>query len=739
MQLDLTYFKSSILKIFFLSVVFFISLTINNVSLADDDEDLPKEAQPHNQINILHINDVNGNIQPVDFIKENEVEGKTTGGFGRIAYFTKTFREKKPFTLFVSGGDVLGPTPFSSRSKGKVVIDMFNMANLDVWSPGTYDFLYGLQELNKRISESKFAVVNTNLFLKSTGKNWIKPYIILEKNKKKIAILGVTELGLLSSMAKDVRDNIEVKDPLEIIKPLAKELKKEVDLVVLIAQLTNDRKSEMLNKTDVDFVVGSINSPSESNITSLSIPNGKFAVSTQGNCWSVGQVTVQWNKDKTIEYKNLKQNMMDIQKYPQELLNKEVPQVISKLKEYENKIDPVIGYFDKSPTREEALGFVANIMRHTTKSDVAIVEKSFFLRGAFLSKDITKEAIYTMIHLPFRIVRVKVSGAALKAYIKNHGFYNLVVAGITDSNVNGINIIDTDQYGIALEESFFKNQIFWKDVVGEVYSEKPINDTVYDFVEGKKNEIIEIDKLNDYSLWKSGFNIDLDPQLLNLNIPSNSPNTYLTWKGDQNAARWGGLFSANLKRLWQKNKFENLMEFELRQQQTGSDKIEKYQDRIKFNSNYTTELMSGLLNPFTNLKISSFFINPTPEKPHPFITEFSGGLSHNLPFGFKFREGIESRKDLFNPASPLQIGAIFGLSLNNTIFFLNETFDSKIYIPFDLSAFVTDVESKTTVPLGSFANLFYKVNLYNESKDFRLWAVRHNIGLSFKFDMPLSF
>lgn len=719
-----------------LSIIFLFTFFISNVFAEENEK---SRAKPISQLDIIHINDINGNLQPVNYIKENDRFGRLTGGYARVAYFAKKFKEKNKSTLFMAGGDVLGPTPFSSRSKGKVVIDMFNLSGLDVWSPGTYDFLYGLEEINKRVAEAKFEVINTNIFDKKTGKNWIKPYTIIERDNKKIAILGVTTLNLLSNMPDDIKETFEVKSPIEVIGPIAKKLKKEVDLIILIAQMNNGEKAEILNRTDVDFIVGSIGSPTEANLTGLTIPNGKFAVSTQGNCWSVGQLSVEWDKDNDIEYKNIKQNMMEINKYPESLLEKEVAPVLNKLIEYENKVDPVIGYLNREITRDEALNFVANVMRHTSRADIAILDKTFFLRGAFIDQEITKESIYTLIHLPFRAVNMRVTGAALRSYLKNNGIDNMVTVGINNQTINGNNIIDSEQYLVATEESFFKSKIFWRDVANFVYTDKPINDLVYEYVEKQKKEVIDVDKLDDYTLWKAGFNLDLDPQLLNVQLPPDSKYTYLTWKGDQNAARWGGLVSATLKRAWQKNTFDNLLEFELRQQQTITDKIEKYQDRIKFESTYITDVGNNFLNPFVNLKIASFFVNPDITKAHPFITEFSGGLSHKLPFGFRFREGIEARKDLFNSLSPLQIGAVFGLGFTNTIFFITENLESKIYIPADLSIVVTDIESKSVIPLGSFANLFYKINLYNESKDFKNWAVRHNLGLNFKFDMPLTF
>ncbi|MCX7648303.1 MAG: hypothetical protein N2Z60_06810, partial [Elusimicrobiales bacterium] len=58
---------------------------------------------------------------------------------------------------------------------------------------GNHDYDFGEDNLKKLISMSKFPFLGANLYYKETGKriDYAKPWIIVEKNKKKIAILGI--------------------------------------------------------------------------------------------------------------------------------------------------------------------------------------------------------------------------------------------------------------------------------------------------------------------------------------------------------------------------------------------------------------------------------------------------------------------------------------------------------------------------------------------------------------------
>ncbi|MEK7433969.1 MAG: hypothetical protein AABZ74_12605, partial [Cyanobacteriota bacterium] len=197
----------------------------------------------NNDISILHINDTNGNIEPIhtsildhnmsankdEDLDENNKKTLESGGFARIYNFVSNQRKKNPFTLFVSSGDIIAPMPISAKNKGQIDIKLLNMTGLDVWSPGNFDFMYGFKELEKRVSEANFKVISSNIFLKKTNKTWLPPYTIIEKNNKKIAFLGVTSLRYLNNFPADVSENILVKSPLETITKLSKELKGKVD------------------------------------------------------------------------------------------------------------------------------------------------------------------------------------------------------------------------------------------------------------------------------------------------------------------------------------------------------------------------------------------------------------------------------------------------------------------------------------------------------------------------------
>lgn len=693
-------------------------------------------AEEENIFNILHISDINGNIDSI-FTKSPEDKIMEAGGFARIAYFVKSFKELHANTFFVSAGDIIAPMPWSSRTKGKLTIELMNHSLLDVWTVGNYDFLYGLEELKKRISEANFEVISTNLYLKSTNKPWLKPYVILEKGSKKIAFLGVTSFLYLNNVPEEVQKTLEVKSPFETVKEASEKLKKEVDLVVLIAQLNNEAKTEILNKTKVDMIVGGIELYKESEVMSFRTRNDKISAITTGYGSTIGEISIDLSNKPS--FKKVSETFLDFEKYPQSLLNDKVKNTVELIEDYKKAIkDEVITTFDRSPTLEESQKFIANVLRNSTNSDLSILRNSFFLRRAKLYVDITKERIFTIVHLPIKGAKIRISGADLKAFLNSVNQNDFVFSGLEGNLINKVTINNSEKYFLVTDEVLAKNNLILRERGTITYTKENINETVLAFVKKHKGKVINFKELEIYESWKTGFNLDLDPQFLGLEVPKEGKYNYLTWRSDQNATRWGGLFTGFLRRYWDNNQFENTLEAEFRQQQAGKDPIRVYADRLKFTSTYNRTIIPDYLTPFAEARVSTLFTNPDPKKNYLLFGQLITGLSHNLPFGIKIREGLEVRKNFLENTLPWLYGGSFGLQFNNSFYLFRESLDTKVFVPVNFFSMITELENRLSCQIG-FLNIFYKLNLYNESSDLKNWAIRHNVGIGLNLDNSFAF
>ena len=112
---------------------------------------------PSNEITIIHFNDV----YQVAGVFER---GVRKGGMSRAAYTIEHARKRNPDRTFVVfAGDLLSPSVLSDLFEGAQMVDILNYLNLTAASLGNHEFDFGVDTLKKRIHESEFPWLNTNL------------------------------------------------------------------------------------------------------------------------------------------------------------------------------------------------------------------------------------------------------------------------------------------------------------------------------------------------------------------------------------------------------------------------------------------------------------------------------------------------------------------------------------------------------------------------------------------------
>lgn len=106
-------------------------------------------------LTILHFND--------DY-QLAAVEMGKAGGMDRLAAMVKRYRASERCTLLLFAGDLISPSVESSVFKGAQLIDGLNLLRVDAAALGNHEFDYGPAELQKRIGESRFPWLATNVF-----------------------------------------------------------------------------------------------------------------------------------------------------------------------------------------------------------------------------------------------------------------------------------------------------------------------------------------------------------------------------------------------------------------------------------------------------------------------------------------------------------------------------------------------------------------------------------------------
>ncbi|KAA0576555.1 bifunctional metallophosphatase/5'-nucleotidase [Azospirillum sp. B21] len=112
---------------------------------------MPAWAQ-NGSLTFLHINDVY-EIEPV----------KGQGGFGPLMTLLKRERASAPDAFTTVGGDFLSPSLLSGTTQGEQMITLFNAIGVDAVTFGNHEFDFGVDALKRRMAESKFPWIGTNV------------------------------------------------------------------------------------------------------------------------------------------------------------------------------------------------------------------------------------------------------------------------------------------------------------------------------------------------------------------------------------------------------------------------------------------------------------------------------------------------------------------------------------------------------------------------------------------------
>jgi len=230
-----------------------IALSIPSQVLADSDTE---------HLTILHTNDVHSQIDP---FPDNHKKFPGMGGAAaRAAIITETRRIVKN-VLLLDAGDMFQGTPYFNTFKGELELKLMSEMGYDAATLGNHDFDLGVQGFEKQMVHANFPIVSSNYDLSNTvlhGKT--HPYIIIQKGKIKIGILGLG-VYLKGLVFGNIHEEVIYQDPIEKANITAEILKYEhhCHLVICLSHLgyeyNDNRVSDKVlakNSRNIDIIIG---------------------------------------------------------------------------------------------------------------------------------------------------------------------------------------------------------------------------------------------------------------------------------------------------------------------------------------------------------------------------------------------------------------------------------------------------------------------------------------------------
>ncbi|MGM0599940.1 MAG: bifunctional metallophosphatase/5'-nucleotidase [Candidatus Rifleibacteriota bacterium] len=216
------------------------------------------------EIVIFHTSDIHGAISAHPDPTSQEKPKPLMGGFSTLKALMDSYKSRpENFNarfFYFDSGDYFQGTPVVDKTKGKVMIDMFNHLGLDAATLGNHEFDYTYQTLLKQMQHKKFPIVCCNLIEKETQKlaSYAKPYLVFSHKGFKIGVIGIDSPETPSiSVEKNIKDLIFL-DPVSIVKDLVKNMRMaEVDYIILLSHLGYEADLKFLEKVEgIDLVLG---------------------------------------------------------------------------------------------------------------------------------------------------------------------------------------------------------------------------------------------------------------------------------------------------------------------------------------------------------------------------------------------------------------------------------------------------------------------------------------------------
>lgn len=178
-------------------------------------------------LKIIETSDVHGCFFPYDYIENTPMEGS----LARVSTYLKKVRKQYgDNVILLENGDILQGQPtcyytnFVKTDLPNAAAEIVNWLGYDAQAIGNHDVETGHAVYDKWISELNCPVLGANIIDKSTGKPYVKPYTIIERNGVKVAVIGMITPAIPNWLHEKLWSGLYFED-------MAKSAAKWVDIV----------------------------------------------------------------------------------------------------------------------------------------------------------------------------------------------------------------------------------------------------------------------------------------------------------------------------------------------------------------------------------------------------------------------------------------------------------------------------------------------------------------------------
>jgi 2',3'-cyclic-nucleotide 2'-phosphodiesterase/3'-nucleotidase len=382
------------------------------------------------QIEIISFNDFHGSL-----LEETSGKGLNPGMAKLVAFIKELEKKKDGRTIIVSAGDNFQGSALSALTDGRPVIEIMNELGVSASAVGNHEFDWGNDKFVIWNKLSKFPFLAANIINTKTNATpeWIKPYVIVEKDGKKIAFIGLTTQEIAYKAASKNLVNLKFTDPAETLQKWIDYLKSSADkpdafiALTHIASLQDEADGKISNEELLEMcqkikgLDGVISGHSHKRVAGF--VNGIPVVQGGYNGRSVGILDMEFS-DEDGKLVKITPSFLIVPK-SDTVPDKEALEIIDKYQKGIKEYDKVLGVAsDEILHDREAKGltplgvFAAKAMNEEFNTQLAMINAGG-LRDTLHKGAITQSRMYEIFPFDNEIVTMKMNRADIKRVLES--------------------------------------------------------------------------------------------------------------------------------------------------------------------------------------------------------------------------------------------------------------------------------------------------------------------------------
>lgn len=178
---------------------------------------IPVSASSEKEVTLklIETSDVHGCYYPYDFIRRHSVQGSLARVSALVGEMRKTYGDR---LILMDNGDILQGQPvayyynYIDTTSVHVVADMLNYMHYDVATMGNHDIEAGHAVYDRWVSQCKFPVLGANIMDVKTGKTYLPPYKVIEREGVKVVVLGMITPAIPSWLPEQLWSGLRFED-----------------------------------------------------------------------------------------------------------------------------------------------------------------------------------------------------------------------------------------------------------------------------------------------------------------------------------------------------------------------------------------------------------------------------------------------------------------------------------------------------------------------------------------------